>query len=250
MTGRLRFLLYIIVLLALSAFFYTPVLWILLLLIVGAIAWGSLFVCSHLFVEARCRTTERGIVLTFDDGPHALTGRVLDILAAHQVKALFFLIGKQAKKHPDIVRRIVAEGHTVGSHTHTHSVRLCFSSTRVVEKDISASIHAIFSITGLQPRLFRPPFGVTNPHIASAVSRLALTTVGWSFRSFDTLFTDSEALKRRLRHIRSGDIVLLHDRMAATVNMLDQWLTELEQQGITIVAPNELFEQGEIYETV
>ena len=205
-------------------------------LFISVVAWGSLTISSQLFVPTICHHSGRGIILSFDDGPDKnQTVRVLDTLKKHSAQALFFVVGKQVKKHPDILRRIVDEGHTVGIHTFSHSPFFGFFSTKKMQSEILETADIIEKTSGVKPTLFRPPSGVTNPPLAKALRMLNLTTIGWSVRSFDTLFSDRDKLlKRLIRHTKEGDIVLLHDRLAITADVLDEYLQSLHDSGFLV----------------
>ncbi|MCK5808857.1 polysaccharide deacetylase family protein [bacterium] len=207
-----------------------------LALFIATLLWGSFSISSHLFVPTMCSHSGSGIILSFDDGPHEIyTGKILEILKKHNAKALFFVIGKEAEKHPDILRRITEEGHTIGIHTFSHSPFFGFFSAKKVHDEIVKTATIIREITGVEPSLFRPPSGITNPPLAKALRRLNLTTIGWTLRSFDTLFSNRERLLQRLiAHTEPGNIILLHDRLAITVEILDDYLQSLRDRGFLV----------------
>jgi len=155
-----------------------------------------------------------GIAVTFDDGPdEGITPRVLDLLAQQHQRATFFVIGSHVRRHPELVRRMVAEGHAIGLHSDHHSRWFNCWSTAAVMGDLQACGMAISDAAGIPaPRLFRPPVGLKNPLVAAAVARLDLRTVTWSARGFDTTGAPAATVLRRLtRGLQLGGIVLLHD---------------------------------------
>jgi peptidoglycan/xylan/chitin deacetylase (PgdA/CDA1 family) len=177
---------------------------------------GVFFLRLRIFVDAVCKGPEdaRGVALTFDDGPSPLTTpKVLDLLDRADVKATFFVIGKKAEAHPELVRAIVARGHLVGSHGYGHSRLFSLLPADKVHEDIERSLAVLEKITGSRPSLFRPPIGHTNPRIARAVDKLELTVVGWSVRALDGLAASraDKVAARVVRGLRDGAIVLLHD---------------------------------------
>ena len=142
---------------------------------------GSASVRASWYLRMRCRARRAGrrVALTFDDGPDPQrTPAVLDLLARQGVRATFFVVGARAEAHPELVRRMVAEGHVVGNHSYTHSWRFPLRSLGRTMEELCRTGEVLHRITGRQPRLFRPPFGVTNPTIARAVRRLGLDPVG------------------------------------------------------------------------
>jgi peptidoglycan/xylan/chitin deacetylase (PgdA/CDA1 family) len=178
---------------------------------------GAVFVLRwRVFVDAVVRGPRgaRGIVLTFDDGPHPTwTPRILDILAEHGAQATFFVIARKAEEHPDIVRAILDGGHMVGLHSYAHDRLFSLRGERRVREDLERGISVLEKVTGERPTLFRPPIGHTNPIIARVVEALELTVVGWSIGARDGVASarvDSVVARVR-RDMRDGAIVLLHD---------------------------------------
>lgn len=212
----------------------------------AVLVWGSASVGSGFYLSARCRgeRSERSVALTFDDGPDPRhTPEVLDVLAHHGIRATFFLIGERVAAHPDLVRRIVAEGHVIGNHTHTH--RGLFPLLRLgrMLEELQKVGETIRQITGHRPRLFRPPFGVTNPTIGRAVDRMGLTVVGWSIRSWDTVarIPRKKVLNRIVRRLHPGAVILLHDRCPECAWLVERLLEELERLDYSINTAEQMF---------
>lgn len=200
-----------------------------------------LFYCSYqirlgAYVRSLCRNRAAGhvVALTFDDGPDPeWTPRVLDALREHDVRATFFLVGCKAEQHPEIVRRIVAEGHDIGVHTWGHSPGFPMQRSGAMAADILRCRALLKAIAGVETDLFRPPFGVTNPMVACAVKRTKSRCVGWSIRSLDTLQHRSrEAVARRIRRrLGDGKVLLLHDDRPGADGLLVQVLRDLRRYG-------------------
>lgn len=175
---------------------------------------------------------EKKIMLTFDDGPHPLyTPAVLDILKERGEKAIFFCIGERAFDNPELILRMVNEGHKIGIHSMNHSAGFTFASKSMVERDIDNCRKILTDISGTRIEFFRPPFGVTNPNIARAVKKLNLKTVGWSIRSFDTISESNKVINKIEKELFSGAIVLLHDRLPSAPIILNGVLDVLEKKG-------------------
>lgn len=153
------------------------------------------------------------IALTFDDGPDpVITPRVLDILDAHRARATFFCIARQALAHRALAREIVARGHDVENHSVAHAPTLGFVGPRRLAREIGDAQKMLADVTGVAPRLFRPPFGVRTPLTEPALARLGMYCVGWTVRSYDTVDRDGARVARRvIRRMKAGSIVLLHD---------------------------------------
>jgi peptidoglycan/xylan/chitin deacetylase (PgdA/CDA1 family) len=185
------------------------------------------------------KTTKKIVSLTFDDGPIEKTNKVLDILQTKKVKATFFCIGENVEKHPEIVKRILAEGHSLGSHTQHHGWKYAFESRKNIENEIKKGIETLQKVTGIPAVLFRAPFGVTNPSIAYAIEKLQLKPIGWTIRSLDTQSKDTEQLKNKiLKKIKEGSIILLHDYVDVTIEMLPALIDEVRKAGYEFVSLN------------
>jgi peptidoglycan-N-acetylglucosamine deacetylase len=200
----------------------------------------------RMFTDAVLRGPKgsRGVVLTFDDGPDPeTTPRVLDALAAEEVKATFFVIAKKAEKNPEIIREILRRGHTVGLHSYAHDRLFALRSQRRVAKDLAQGIAVLEAITGEKPALFRPPIGHTNPTIARVVDALDLTVIGWSLSARDGLagVEPAKVVARVRRHVKDGTIVLLHDaaerggRVPAGVEALPEILDAVKAARLDVV---------------
>lgn len=207
---------------------------------------GSASVRASWYLRMRCRARRAGrrVALTFDDGPDPQrTPAVLDLLARQGVRATFFVVGARAEAHPELVRRMVAEGHVVGNHSYTHSWRFPLRSLGRTMEELCCTGEVLHRITGRQPRLFRPPFGVTNPTIARAVRRLGLDPVGWSIRSLDTMGQSPERVAARiLRRLHPGAVILLHDRCAGSERLVGLLVEGLRSRGLEPVTLPELFD--------
>lgn len=174
------------------------------------------------------------VALTFDDGPAEETNAVLDILKRENVAATFFLIGKNIAGREHIVSRMQAEGHSIGNHSFHHGFNFDWQSAARMLEEIEQTNQAIEAITGQQVKLFRPPYGVTNPNLAKALRNSGLKSIGWNLRSMDTVAKEEERLLDKiLSKVKAGDIILLHDRCAITVAILPQLISELKKRGFS-----------------
>ena len=188
----------------------------LLLAYVALVTVGVLVLSLRMFVDALPRGPRdaRGVALTFDDGPDPVTTKaVLDALDVAGVKGTFFVIGRKAEAHPDVVRDILRRGHAVGLHSYAHDRLFSLRSARAVRADLERGIEAIAKVTGVRPRLFRPPIGHTNPTIARVADELDLVVVGWSVSARDGTrrARAPEVVARVASQLTGGAIVLLHD---------------------------------------
>ncbi|HET9282965.1 MAG TPA: polysaccharide deacetylase family protein [Candidatus Angelobacter sp.] len=154
------------------------------------------------------------VALTFDDGPNdPHTLRLLDVLARHEAKATFFLVGKYVRQRPDIVRAIVAAGHEIGNHTYSHP-NLIFLSRWRVRQELEDCNKALADELGQKPVLFRPPFGGRRPAVLSVARDLGMKPVMWSVTGYDWNATSVESILGKVAprlKSRRAEIVLLHD---------------------------------------
>ncbi|HET7003517.1 MAG TPA: polysaccharide deacetylase family protein, partial [Puia sp.] len=182
------------------------------------------------------KTNENVIALSFDDGPAASTSQVLDILKENDVQAAFFCIGKNISGNEGLIKRMVTESHIIGNHGFSHHSLFDFYSPRRMLNDMLAMNQVVKDITGLTPRFFRPPFGVTNPNLKRAVMMGGFISIGWSIRSYDTVINNRHRLLNKiLSAIKPGAILLLHDTSETTVAVLPELLKAIRNKGFQIV---------------
>lgn len=193
--------------------------------------YGAAEIGSGIFIDAQCAIAPQdGILLTFDDGPDPeVTPKVLDVLDRHGHKAVFFVVGKKAALHPDIVREIASRGHRVGNHTYNHSPYANFLGACRLRREIDAADQAIEAACGVRPTLFRPPLGISTHFMRRVLRATGHKAVGWSIRSLDTRRGPRQAVLDRIaRRLRPGSIVLLHDRLEGAEWLADKVLETWE----------------------
>ncbi|HEV8506574.1 MAG TPA: polysaccharide deacetylase family protein [Chitinophagaceae bacterium] len=200
--------------------------------------WGAIFVSSQFFLPTKCRGSNvtGSVAITFDDGPApGKTEKILEILKHSGVKATFFCIGKNVKASPELTNRIHLEGHLIGNHSFFHNATFDLQSSEKIKEELINTNLAIQEVTGLSPKFFRPPYGVTNPMLAKAVKDVGQVTIGWSIRSFDTITTsDKKLFKRVTNKLQAGDIILFHDRCQATIEILPDLLVYIKNRGLKV----------------
>ena len=207
----------------------------LLLIYVSVLFCGSYFIRMGFFMKSICsaKTSEKVIALSFDDGPAGKkTARMLDILKDNNVEAAFFCIGKNMPDNEDILKRIINEGHIVGNHSNSHDRLFDLYSSKKMLNELELTSQTCQEITGLYPRFFRPPYGVTNPNLKKAVLDGGFISIGWSIRSYDTVIGNEELLLARiLARLKPGAILLLHDTSESTLKILPRLLKEISNRG-------------------
>lgn len=203
------------------------------LLFSTVVIWGSFDITLGYFINSftNKRTKIKEVALTFDDGPTEFTPKFLDLLKENNTKATFFCIGKQIEKHPEIFQRIIAEGHTIGNHTYSHSNNTGFLSTSKMIEEIEKCDEVILKFGNIKTNLYRPPFGVTNPNIAKAIKKTNKKSIGWNVRSLDTVINNEKKIYQRItRNLQKGSIILLHDTSEKTYKVLVELLLFLERE--------------------
>ncbi len=179
---------------------------------------------------------ENKVYLTFDDGPTPeITEWTLDQLKKHNVKATFFCIGKNIEKHPDIFKKVIEDGHSIGNHTFNHlkgwktSTEEYIENTQHCQSEI-CSLHSAFC------NLFRPPYGKIKPSQSKALRKLGYKIVMWDVLSedFNQNISPEKCLENVLKNVQSGSIILFHDSVKAFPNLeytLPKTLEFLKEKG-------------------
>ncbi len=149
------------------------------------------------------------LALTYDDGPNdPYTLRLLEILAKHDIRATFFLIGRYVQQRPDIVRELMSAGHVVANHTFTHPL-LALKSAGKVRTEIENCRKALTDAVGEHSNLFRPPFGGRRPAVLRTVRKLGLEPVMWNVTGYDWNAPTAEYIERKVTaKVRGGNIIL------------------------------------------
>jgi peptidoglycan/xylan/chitin deacetylase (PgdA/CDA1 family) len=238
-----------------AAFYLLPdvraLVWLLFVPYLAVLVWGIVDLRSQFFLKAYCRNKDEtsGVCLTFDDGPDPdLTNDVLELLSRFAMKATFFVIAGKALKHPSLVKKAYDRGHIIACHDLSHSnlSNLRFASSMF--NDITAAQKIIQNIIGKKPLLYRPPMGLANPHLGTALSRLSLFCIGWSRSARDSG-------NRRINRIRSiaglakpGEVVLIHDCLPKPeykqeyLGQLEKLLEGIKAKGLATIGVDEMFD--------
>lgn len=157
------------------------------------------------------------IALTFDDGPSESTPRLLDLLERHDAKATFFVCGRNVRRLPGVAREIVARGHEIANHTGSHPA-LYLKSAGFIRREVAAAQAEIASATGVQARLFRPPFGCRWPGLAEVLEEQGLRLIMWSAIGGDWRLPADRVAAKIVLAARPGAIFCLHDGRALAAN--------------------------------
>ncbi|VRA90219.1 peptidoglycan N-acetylglucosamine deacetylase A [Streptococcus pneumoniae] len=181
---------------------------------------------------------QKVVALTFDDGPNpATTPQVLETLAKYDIKATFFVLGKNVSGNEDLVKRIKSEGHVVGNHSWSHPI-LSQLSLDEAKKQITDTEDVLTKVLGSSSKLMRPPYGAITDDIRNS---LDLSFIMWDVDSLDWKSKNEAAILTEIQHqVANGSIVLMHDIHSPTVNALPRVIEYLKNQGYTFVTIPEM----------
>lgn len=181
------------------------------------------------------------VALTLDDGPIAQTNAVLDVLKRKHVHATFFVLGEQAKAHPSVIRRIVTEGHALGSHSWDHP-QFHKINKAAIRSQLTRTNAVLKKITGRNPKLMRPPYGQFDARVRDVAKSLGQAIIVWSVDPLDWKdHNTGRVVKRVLKAARGGSIILTHDIQATTRKAYGTIIDKLRKKGYTFVTVPVLF---------
>jgi peptidoglycan/xylan/chitin deacetylase (PgdA/CDA1 family) len=206
--------------------------------------WGCINVSSGFFIKIVCKadTNKKEIAISFDDGPaENYTQQILAILQSEEIKATFFCIGNRIAGNEAILKQVQGEGHIIGNRSYSHHFWFDMYSAKKMQDDLEQMDAEMQRVTGLKPKLFRPPYGVTNPNLAKAIRNSGYTPVGWSVRSLDTVAKDEQLLLNKINTgIKPGAVFLFHDTCKITLNVLPKFIQEVKKRGYNIIPLDKL----------
>ncbi len=195
-------------------------------------------------------TTKKQLYLTFDAGyENGCTAKILDVLKAHNVPAAFFLVGSYIERDPELVKRMVDEGHIVANHTAHHPDMSQISDPDAFRKELQQVEESYRAVTGQEmEKYYRPPQGIYSKENLTMAKALGYKTVFWSLAyvdwNNDAQPTREEAMGKLMGRIHNGAVILLHSTSKTNAEILDEFLTALEEQGYTFGALPDLFAQN------
>jgi peptidoglycan/xylan/chitin deacetylase (PgdA/CDA1 family) len=191
------------------------------------------------------------VALTFDDGPTPYTDRLLSVLTANKAKATFFEIGNKVAANPAGAKRVVEAGMELGNHTWEHP-NMTTLPPEDVPSQLSRANEAIAAATGVTPKLWRPPGGLTNAAVDEQAGKLGLAGILWDVIPYDWINDSNTAASRLLlmTQIKPGSVVLLHDTYSSTVDIVEQFIPVLKANNYHFVTVTQLLGQrapGSVY---
>lgn len=190
---------------------------------------------------------DKVISISFDDGPHPeYTNEILDILKTYNIKATFFVLGLHAEKYPDVIQRIVDEGHEIGNHSYSH-IDMKKSNKKLIKSELEKTQNIIYSITNIKPTVFRPPYGNYNQNVLDEANLSNLQLILWTYYQDSKDWSNPGVeviVNTTLSNIQNGDIILFHDyiykKESHTVDALKIIIPDLLNDGFNFVTISEL----------
>jgi peptidoglycan-N-acetylglucosamine deacetylase len=208
--------------------------------------WGCYYIGSGFFIKIVCKadTAKKEIAISFDDGPAAgYTKEILRVLKDENVKASFFCIGNRIASNEELLKQVHEEGHIIGNHSHSHHFWFDMYTAGKMQADLAQMDAVVQQVIGLKPKLFRPPYGVTNPNVKQAIVNGGYTPIGWSVRSMDTVINDEKKLLDKIsRAITPGAVFLFHDTSKTTFHVLPAFIKEVKKRGYVITPLDKLLD--------
>lgn len=186
--------------------------------------------------------TKPMVALTFDDGPSAHTERLLDMFRKYGGKGTFFVVGNIIDNRPEVVKRLVAEGHEIAGHSWNHR-QLTNLSEQDIKDQIMSTRAKIYDLTGYDAKLVRPPYGAFNDKVKAVAKELDVAFVNWSVDTLDWKYKDADTVKECvMKEAYDGAIILCHDLHKTTVDAMEKAIPALIEKGYQLVTVSELLE--------
>jgi peptidoglycan-N-acetylglucosamine deacetylase len=211
---------------------------------------ASFFPQTNFFLPViyRGNTGQNWVALTFDDGPADPTTRhILDLLNKYSAPATFFVSGINAARYPEIIKEIIAHGHTIGNHSFHHDIFLMLRGYKTIYQEISTA-QKILQQSGVNTLAFRPPVGIVNPKLAPILEKLGMYCLTFSCRAADRGNRRVKDISRKiLKKVKADDIILLHDAQPRKkedekilLSELELLLSGLKSMGLSVVPLSDL----------
>jgi peptidoglycan/xylan/chitin deacetylase (PgdA/CDA1 family) len=215
----------------------------------GALAWAVRGKSAQLLAPSIWRgdSSRPVLALTFDDGPSESTPALVELLERFNVRATFFMVGRNVRRLKSVAREVASAGHQIGNHTDTHP-RFDFKSRRFMYQEIHRAQQSIYRTTGVTPQWFRPPYGVRWFGLRGVQARLKLTSVMWTTIGNDWKWEGSHVARLMIRRASNGAIFCLHDGRSlavspdirSTLSAVEYFVPKLQDQGYKFEILSEL----------
>ncbi|MEU8245019.1 polysaccharide deacetylase family protein [Nonomuraea sp. NPDC048916] len=183
------------------------------------------------------------IALTFDDGPGKYAGTLLDTLKKYDAKVTFFLEGQYVKSRPAYVKRMVKEGHELGNHSYTHP-NFTTIEPGAIRSEIQKTQDAVKKAAGVEPKLLRPPYGMADLQVSDIAAEYGMPIVLWTAGSRDWSSKNADAIKKQTLAVAQRDgIILMHDWVKQTVDVMPSLVKTLQSRGYTLVKVSDILKK-------
>ena len=221
-------------------------------MIVGAVFTTAIFTQAMTIEQGKVikkvPTTHKVVALTVDDGPHSkATPELLAVLREKQVKLTLFILGENAKSHPEILAQAVSDGHEIATHAYSHKF-LSKIGNREVEQELDEA-EKVITMVAPKPTLFRPPGGAYNDYVLAEAAKRGYTTILWSIDTGDWRRPSvKEVVDAVMKEVKPGSIVLMHDGQypLPTPEAIGIIIDRLREKGYRIVTVSELLQYYEV----
>lgn len=219
------------------------------LFIVGIVSWISFNPRINIYSRGGLTTNKKVIALTFDDGPNPkITPMILDVLNKADVKATFFVVGKNAVKYPNILLDIFKNGHQIANHSNRHSYSM-LKPPRLILEEVNKTNESVFKIIKYRPIYYRPPYGFRTWWGARALSKAGYKIITWDNMTYDYWGIKSNKLVNKIvKRAKPGGIIVLHDGVEGlstgnsnVVEALPEIIRRLKSNGYKFISISELF---------
>lgn len=203
--------------------------------------------CASFLWTKNIKANKKIICLTFDDGPNGeATLKTLEVLKKYDIKAAFFVLGKNVERYPEIAKRITEEGHIIGSHSYDHNNFLALCSKKTIKNDLQKANEVIKAATGLTPQYLRPPNAILSKKLSEVSNELKLEIIGANVFINDSFITDANTIVDKcIKEIerKGGGIIVLHDGFGiyespsrkVIPEALDRLIPLLKENGYAII---------------
>jgi peptidoglycan/xylan/chitin deacetylase (PgdA/CDA1 family) len=228
---------------------------VLIFIIIILVVWNpgrpmSVSTSWHENIVHRVPTNEKVVALTYDDGPHPeYTPQILDILDKYQIKATFFMIGRQMERYPEIVKEVLRRGHTIGNHTYTHPRNIEADTAPQIIRELELCEQVIERMTGRRAYMFRPPRGLVDSTVFTIAKEEGYQTILWTVSADHHDAPTPELMAKRVsKLIKPGGIILAHDGTFSSrwkdVQATSLIIDALLKQGYRFIPLSELLAKG------
>jgi peptidoglycan/xylan/chitin deacetylase (PgdA/CDA1 family) len=214
--------------------------------------FGIRYLSFNFFFKSLCKKgdAKKQCALTFDDGPDpTCTPQVLDLLDRFNFQATFFVVAENALRHRDICTMIIARGHTIACHDLHHAYTSNFRMAKKMTYEIKQAQSIIASICGVMPRFYRPPIGLSNPHLRTALAKTSMICIGWSHSAGDAGNRRRSSFSHFVSLPEDGAVILLHDVLPIPeykndfFSSLEAMLRRLQTEQFEVVTVDKLFSE-------